>query len=549
MIRCEKTVRTSAKARRSRSWGRIAAGALLAGVSSLTGCGSTISPSAMRSEPLPDEIVVTTVDGRKIGFEGAAVWGSRLYGRVTKCSGSRYLAPEVWPVAEPASQWVPMPRGCLQAGERGSLGLHLIAEIEEPLGDGAKAGIAAGVVSGVVVVGTVIAGVAIMSSGSGMGGGGGMSCPRVYSFDGSDWHLDSGTYGAAYFEADQRTDHDLLEKLAEVDGEYRLRLANELDETEHVDALGLVVVDHPVGSQVVPAPDGELLTFTSPQKPLSAADLRGADARERVADRDGELWESDLSDRDPSRHEDTRDGLHLVFTKPRAASELKLSMTGMNTPEASQIVAHLLSLQGDQLPQVYERLNSSVIARKLLRRLYEGVGLLTVSVRTPEGWSQRGVFEAAGNEIAKGQALRIDISDIAGDRVELRLESAVGMWHVDQVLVDYTADVPVETHRLAPVRAVAEDGQDVRSTLTKIDAQRWSTEKGDWAELRFTAPTAPTNGMVRSIVLETTGYDTLHIEPAAEPDPDQANALMLSPSATSRRVLELLLASERERSP
>jgi len=542
MARCESMGRAGDGARRSANWAGVAAIALLAGGVTTGGCTKELTHSELRAAPLSKEVVVTTIDERSIRFLRPFEHEDVLYGRVADCDGA-LLPPVRAPLAGPASRYRPLDHGCVRRGELGSIRLELVVDAQRPseLGAGPKAGIAAGALSAVVVTGTIIVGAALLGSGGGRGGGG-TSCPRVYSFDGSDWRLDSGTYGAAFFEADQRTDHDLLEKLVEVDGAYRLRLMNELDETEHVDALRLVVVDHPKGSRVVPTPDGELLTFASPRAALRATDLRGDDVLAHVARRDGKLWASNLEGRDATRQEDTRDGLDLVFAKPSDAREMKLALTGMNTPEASQIVVHLLALQGDELPQVYERLNHSALARKLLRRLYVGVGLLTVSVRTPNGWSQRGVFEAAGNEIAKVQALRIDVSDLPGERVELRLESAVGMWHVDEVAVDYGADLQIEAHRLAPGRAFADDGRDVSATLSEIDARRLSSEPGQWAELTFVAPTPPTAGMHRSVVLETTGYDTLHVEPSPEANPAEANALMLSPGATSRRVLELLLA-------
>lgn len=73
------------------------------------------------------------------------------------------------------------------------------------------------------------------------------SCPLVYSFDGRAWRLDSEVFGAAVFERAQRTDRAVLEHLAESGGRYRLRLRDEMDEIQWVDAARLVVVDHPRG--------------------------------------------------------------------------------------------------------------------------------------------------------------------------------------------------------------------------------------------------------------------------------------------------------------
>jgi len=72
-----------------------------------------------------------------------------------------------------------------------------------------------------------------------------VSCPLVYSWDGSGWRLDSGTFGGAITRGLQRTDVDGLDHLTPADGLLKLRVTNELDETDHLDALELLVVDHP----------------------------------------------------------------------------------------------------------------------------------------------------------------------------------------------------------------------------------------------------------------------------------------------------------------
>ena len=53
---------------------------------------------------------------------------------------------------------------------------------------------------------------------NGAGGGGIGSCPRVYSWDGAGWKLDSGTFGVSYFEAAPRTDFDRLDRSPPITG-------------------------------------------------------------------------------------------------------------------------------------------------------------------------------------------------------------------------------------------------------------------------------------------------------------------------------------------
>ena len=67
---------------------------------------------------------------------------------------------------------------------------------------------------------------------SGSGDHPAVSCPLVYSWTGTSWRLDSGTFGGAVAPALARTDVDNLMYATPEDGLLRLRVANELKETD-----------------------------------------------------------------------------------------------------------------------------------------------------------------------------------------------------------------------------------------------------------------------------------------------------------------------------
>lgn len=383
------------------------------------------------------------------------------------------------------------------------------------------------------------------SSTQGQRGGGLGSCPRVYAWDGSTWRLDSGTFGLSYFQAAQRTDFDRLDQLKVDQGKYRLRLVNEQDETEHTDLVRLRVVDHPAGTRVVPAASGKIHTFRDEVSPTSARDFRGADARELVTTKDDREWSSDLHDRDADRAGDARDGLRLVFTKPRGAKTAKLRVAAHNTDWAGQMLGYLLAQRGRTLPAWFVKMNTDESARAELITFLMREGMLNVRVKTPSGWSARGVFWAAGSEIVKEEAFEISVADIPGESVEIELESALDFWSVDAVSMAYGKDEPSVVRDLAPASAHANDGRDVTSAIARVDGVRFDTVRGDTAELSFDAPPEPAPGWVRSFVLETSGYYVPEVTPAALANPGAMDALMATPFAASRLALAFRLATAR----
>ena len=385
------------------------------------------------------------------------------------------------------------------------------------------------------------------SSSSRYSGGGSLgSCPRAYSWDGKSWRLDSGTYGLSHFEAAPRTDFDRLDFLAPASGSYRLRLANEEDETEHTDRLRLLVVDHPIGTRVVPENDGRLHTFRHEQPALVAQDFRGKDARDLVATKDDREWSSDDEGRSALRPEDARDGLRLVFAKPRDAARAKLRIAAHNTEWAGQMLAYLFARVAPDFEAWLAGVNADPSARAALVGFLEREGMLHVRVKTDRGWADRGLFWPAGREIVKEEAFAIPVDDVAGERLEVELESALGFWGVDAVSVDYGRDEPVTVRALAPASARTADGRDVAAELAALDRRRLDTKTGDVTELSFAAPPAPAGpALTRSFVLETTGHYVPTVKPAAGADPAAMQEVMVSPFAASRLALAFRLARPR----
>jgi hypothetical protein len=386
-------------------------------------------------------------------------------------------------------------------------------------------------------------------SSNGAGGGGFGSCPRIYAWDGADWQLDSGTFGVSYFEAAPRTDFDRLDHVTLDHGKYRLRLVNEQDETEHTDLVRLRVVDHPSGTRVVPTAAGKLVTFRDEATPMTARDFRGRDALALVTIKDDREWSSDLHDRSAMRTSDARDGLRLVFAKPKGATIAKLRLAAHNTDWAGHMLGYLLAHRGGTLSAWFSTMNTDARARAELETFLLREGMLEVRVRTPEGWSKRAVFWAAGSEIVKEEAFELAVGDLPGDTLEIELESALDFWSVDAASVSYGQNEKVVVHDLPPSSAQTNKGRDVTSVLARADSVRFDTTRGDVAELDFDAPAAGAPGSVRSFVLETSGYYIPEVAPAADADPAAMDELMATPFAASRLALAFRVATRARSRP
>lgn len=354
-----------------------------------------------------------------------------------------------------------------------------------------------------------------------------MSCPFVYSWDGEAWRLDSGTFGGAFLEPLARTDVDNLMFARAQDGVLRLRLANELSETDHVDALRLRVVDHPIGTEVVPdaSASGALHLVGRLAAPLSARDDRGRDALSAVQAVDGWGWESSPTGRDTAVAADVRDGLELEFQRPAGARQATLVLDGSNTPWAASLMQQFVAAHGRETDAWYASMNANPLAAWTLGQRLAREGFLQVSVWTERGWETQGLVWEAGPEVAKRQAMRLDLSGVEGEKVRVRLESIPLFWNLDRVAIDFPGTVGVRPApevrevEAASARMLA-DGRDVTALLATVDGAELVLETGEAAELRFLVPPLP-EGSTRSYVAASTGWYRIHV-PASDLAPDEA---------------------------
>ena len=61
------------------------------------------------------------------------------------------------------------------------------------------------------------------------------------------------------------------------------------------------------------------------------------------------------------------------------------------------------------------------------------------------------VLPDSGPAAPKDQVAVLDVSEVKGDRLRVRLESTTDLWRIDEVYVDYSMDRDVRVSEVAPV--------------------------------------------------------------------------------------------------
>jgi len=339
------------------------------------------------------------------------------------------------------------------------------------------------------------------------------SCPFIYSYDGTTYVFDAEPYGGATSEGVKRTEWCGLQYLKEVGGEYRIKITNEVDETQYTDELKLLVVDHPAGTKAVAEEDGRVRTLSDPRPPIRAVDGRGRDILPRVVRNDEIFWITKTDEKNPDRKEDLRDELLFEFPKPAVARTAKLLFNGCNTLWASQMVKRFLELYGADVSKTYEALRSSGPAREMRQAFNDREELyrLQIWVETPSGWVKKGQVVGGGPFVSEDRVYVIDLADVPGDILRIKLFPPAAFWMINHLAVDYTPDLPIQTQEIEAIRAVDDMGRDFRQDLAATDGRYFvMPNTGDWAKIAYPAPPR-VGGLERTVILKASGYYDIHL--------------------------------------
>ena len=331
---------------------------------------------------------------------------------------------------------------------------------------------------------------------------GATSCPFVYAENPDGEILEGEPYVGATHPQLERHDWLPLPHL-KADGDvYRLRIANEAAEIQHINLLELMLVDHPAGMSVLHDKYGKLHTLVNPVGPEKATDLEGHDVRLAVAEEDNRLH---LGNPDNANAR-AEDGLNLTFHRPAGAAQAKLILRARNSAWLDYAHESLQRELGEYGPKVRQKFLEKDSAGLQQWAIQQNIPLSVWLETAPGQWERKGFFNLAGAGILKRDVLPLDLSKVQGDQVHIKLTSGFLFWEIDCVALDFSPDQPLRTQVLPVASATDQEGRDLKELL-RTDDNRYHIQPktGDEARLSFPViPAAP--GMERSLVLHAKGH-------------------------------------------
>ncbi len=151
------------------------------------------------------------------------------------------------------------------------------------------------------------------------------SCPFVYAYDGNDYLFSGEIFSGATQPGLERDDYMLLPGVASSEGDYSIRLTNEVHEIQSVNLASLLVIDHPSDLSVLIDKTGKVQTFHEPSVPVSAENRAGENLLPAIEKKDSLNYSGNLQGKEGTEE------IIMKFLKPENCKSGKLIIRAKNS--------------------------------------------------------------------------------------------------------------------------------------------------------------------------------------------------------------------------
>lgn len=359
------------------------------------------------------------------------------------------------------------------------------------------------------------------------------SCPFVYSFDGNKYVFDAEPLGGATTKGLVRQEYSRLEHLKETDGKYKLRVTNEVNETQFVNGISLYVVDHPQNTEAVVNNDGKVYITRNVQNVLSATDENNKDITKFLVNEDNIVWQTKMPVHYNNLRGKTRNHLTFAFKRPSDVDSINLIINAGTTLWGSNMIREMLALHGNELDNWYKKIdqhgNDYMMMMNFLQReeLYE----LKLYLKEKNGWIEKSIIKGGGPFISERRIIPLNISNVEGDTLFFKVNPPVGFWTFDYLALDYNDNFTPETRELNASSAIDYLGKDITKIVNEKDDQYYKMPNiGNYFDIEFNAPAEQQN-MERTVFLKSSGYYKIHLPQTNPPNLQMLYEIVTKPGS------------------
>ncbi len=290
------------------------------------------------------------------------------------------------------------------------------------------------------------------------------SCPFIYIKEGNSFAFTGELYPGAVLPTLERTDYLPLHNFRAQNEEYELKISNELLEIQYTDLAQLVVVNHSQFNEVLLDQNGKLHIISKKETPENVTSNNRPISIKPSLEKDSKAY---LFDEENYSNKGTNN-IVLTFDKPTPSNQAKLVLSTKNSLWFDYVYGEFNEQFGSYF-NTFQKQQLMVPAEKNIQwRNDQGIPL-SVYVKSKNEWVLIEKINPVGPMAFRDLIVPIDLEKINSPKIEIKLECGYMFWEVDYAAIDYSKDIPLETHYVNPFSAIDEKGNNVTDLLSKED--------------------------------------------------------------------------------
>lgn len=290
------------------------------------------------------------------------------------------------------------------------------------------------------------------------------SCPFVYVSDGEEFIFSGELYPGILTANQQHNDYLLLPNIKPINNEYSIKISNELKEIQYTDFVQLLEVEHSENLQVLLDKNGNLHTFSNINSPKDVLiDNITSNTKPALAKDDNSyLFNTEINNSSSLRD------IQLRFNKPLQAERAKLFLTVKNSMWLDYIFGKFNEQFGSYYSEFQKNQQNAPIEKSKTWKNEQNIPL-SVYLKTEKGWDLVDKIDVVGPMASRDIAVSINLNNIKGDEIVIKLETGFMFWEVDYVGIDFSKNEMLSINYINPSKAIDDNNIDVTPLLSAID--------------------------------------------------------------------------------
>ena len=338
------------------------------------------------------------------------------------------------------------------------------------------------------------------------------SCPFVSTFDGEQYIVQGELFGGAVNRKLERSDYLPL-TIRPVNGEFQLRISNELKEKQFTNFADLIVIEHNKNIQAGIGSDGNIYQISNPVSPTVAMLNNKRDVLNTIMQMDGVSCNFDDTLSTSATNEMT-----LTFQHTGEVKKAKLVLQLKNSYWLDYLYGEFTRNFGNRYDN-WQKKQKSQPAENMIQWTRDQEIPLSISVSTATGWKEVIKLNTIGPLTNRQVVIPVELNSRSNEPIQVKLHTGFKFWELDYASMDFSAEYPVTVTTISPYYAVDEKGNDVLNQLTGNDEKYLrQLETGDYATLKYKFDKPVSSGKSYSVVFATKGYYEPIREYSGKPD-------------------------------